>query len=123
MVVLVLVVRGGTISLGEGVDYAERGECIHLSTASASSSAPQNCPNTNKRRVGRDRSKSGAQEIVNDMSFTLEINQKAGAGDLVAPFLEPEIQLSFSLGGLPGVLGVAPVHFHPDVHSRDNSLH
>ncbi len=44
---------------------------------------PKTAPNTNKRRVGRDRSKSGAQEIVNDMSFTLEINQKAG--DLVAP--------------------------------------
>ena len=115
LVVLVLVVCGVTILWVEGFDHAGSEECIHLSTASPSSSAPRNCPNTNKSRVGRDRSKSGAQEIVNDMSFTLGINQKAG--ELVAPctreikigtFLEPGIPKD--LGGLPGVLGVAPFH-------------
>ena len=52
--------------------------------AAAASSAPPKLPQHQQtpRRV-HDRSKSGAQEIVNDMSFTLEINQKAG--DLVAP--------------------------------------
>ena len=116
--ILVLVVCGVTILWVEGFDHAGSEECIHLSTASPSSSAPRNCPNTSKRRVGRDRSKSGAQEIVNDMSFTLEINQKAG--DLVAPctreikigtFLEPGIPKD--LGRLPGVWGGCPISGSP----------